>query len=333
MFPNSTTRVNTHIRNRKQSVSSSIQDSLNKKPKPKLSFTKAKSEKTKKDAKIIEHLFAKLRINDNDTIDNICAKIDSIKTPLDLEENINEMKHEIVELKKQQQLIQKPPSSNLIAKIQEELNVLKIANKKLATENEGLKSLKHQSSLNLTYYKEYCELKEKCKVIEYLLEQKTKQADEYRLLLNEIKANVNLLIKQLEIKNNDEETTQSICLLKNTIKSSFSIEKVNSMTLTQSITNSTSSNTLVDADSSFEAVFKCMCNESHPKSYDDDDYEESNNIILPLDDLSITTIETSINTDMTSTISSQDIKFEEGLKELDHKIFRVKKMLESIKSN
>lgn len=340
MYSNNTNR--TSIRNRKPSVSSSLQLTPNKKPKPKLPLTKPKIET--KETKIIKYLFAKLGLNENESIESICTKIDSIiitssepkkQQRVDIDEKINQMKHEIEELKKQQQLIQKPPSTNLVAKIQEELNSVKIINKNLVNENENLKYPKHKSIPKLGYYKEYCELKEKYKVIEYLLDQKTKQADEYRQLLSEISSNVNLLIKQLETKNNNnnnnnEETTQSIRIIQNKIQSSFSIEKVNSMTLTQTITNSTSSDTLVDADSSFEAIFKRIYDESQPKSFDED-YEESNNLILPLDDLSITTIETSDNN--TNTLSSQDTKFEEGLKVLDHKIFRVKKMLESIKSN
>ena len=137
----------------------------------------------------------------------------------------------------------------------------------------------------------------------------------------------------------------------------------------------TSSDTLVDADSSFESnnlfrknslinksinsrfdiekstinstIFKSLTNnlmnnfEDSDESSDNDDdgYDENDGIVNGLQDLTISTMQTSNNeiTTNNESIANLNIKdedqFAEGLKMLDQKIFKVKKLLETMKNS
>lgn len=127
--------------------------------------------------------------------------------------------------------------------------------------------------------------------------------------------------------------------------------------------NTTSSNTLIDADSSFESVsFSALVNKkkfflsdetkdtsdnyvfNHAKpryysnnSNDDDDFDddEDHDRMLNMDDLSITTIQTSAVEDETQTKIANDYEdeFSSDLQKLDQKIFQVKKLLQSMKTS
>ena len=74
---------------------------------------------------------------------------------------------------------------------------------------------------------------------------------------------------------------------------------------------------------------------------DDDDYDEENEkIIIAMEDLSISTLQTSnsitsdcIENSLFSFKSEDDDHFQENLKKLDEKIYNVKQMLSSMKSN
>ena len=75
-------------------------------------------------------------------------------------------------------------------------------------------------------------------------------------------------------------------------------------------------------------------------NHDDDDDEDNEKIVIAMEELSISTMQTSNNDitedSMNNTVytykSEDDDHFQENLKTLDQKIFNVKQMLESMKS-
>lgn len=132
----------------------------------------------------------------------------------------------------------------------------------------------------------------------------------------------------------------------------------------------TSSDTLIDADSSFDSIsFNALVNQKkfysndeikkstvnsnefifnhNPKYYqqhktnfiydgdEDDDEDDDDRIFLTMDDLSITTIQTTALEETNSTIemNKYDDEFQSGLQQLDQKIFQVKKLLQSMKTS
>lgn len=136
------------------------------------------------------------------------------------------------------------------------------------------------------------------------------------------------------------------------------------------VTSTTSSDTLIDADFSFQSIHlnpykplntKMTSHELHKKEAcflsrnlinldygqgDDEDGEENERININLDELSITTIETlnsssslalsssSMNSNMSTYNNLEDnLTFENGLQELDQKIDKVKQLIESMRSN
>jgi len=136
----------------------------------------------------------------------------------------------------------------------------------------------------------------------------------------------------------------------------------------------TSSDTLIDADSSFDSIsFNALVNQKklylndenkkpsinnnndfiynhNPKyyqqqmnfiydanqnEYDEDDDDDDSRILLTMDDLSITTIQTTAleETESAIEINKYDDEFQSGLETLDQKIFQVKKLLQSMKTS
>jgi len=135
------------------------------------------------------------------------------------------------------------------------------------------------------------------------------------------------------------------------------------------VTSTTSSDTLIDADFSFQSFHllpykplnpKATSKELHKKEggffstnminldygqADDEDGEENERININLDELSITSIET-LNSSSSLALSSathstmstynnleDNLTFENGLQELDQKIDKVKQLIESMRSN
>lgn len=328
----------------------------------------------------------------------------SNKPTNDMESKLESMKNEIEDLKKQlnntlvnttnqsfNRTLQKPHEDSLYSNLIRELNELKIKNKALAIENETLRKMSTRSMSvgDLTSMKANnkdlgaVQSNDRCKVLEYLLDQKSKQVEDYISLFKEIGSNVSCLINELECSKKKEDANESVRILKEKL-SQFNSKCMSFNPAQQKFlgkhdkTNdsNTSSDTLIDADSSFNSLnldllknqafhqqaFNFINNKQDienqmPQStysslkssifdngntrpiiktttfQDNDDYDEK--IVVPLDDISFTTLQTTDTTNNTlSTLkSTDDEQFREGLKELDQKIFRVKKLLDSMKTS
>lgn len=135
-------------------------------------------------------------------------------------------------------------------------------------------------------------------------------------------------------------------------------KSINEINHNKDTINTTSSDTLIDADSSFQSLsFSALVNQKNFYSNDEtktttsDDYifkkpmyyqhrafeysdeDEDERIFLSMDDLSITTIQTSALDETESIdINKHDDEFSSDLQTLDQKIFQVKKLLQSMKS-
>lgn len=256
---------------------------------------------------------------------------------------------------------------------QKHLQDLKIANKALKCENDYLRKVVLRSMTSYLCTKnlqeELDESNIKCQHLEMLLRKKTEQLQRYENLIKEISSNVNFLIKDLEIQNGEhsdqlkkltEIQEKSECLMNNYKCENRQIlsKKANNI---KSITST--SNTLIDADSSFDSFeyesqeeprilelqFKPIKSSTHPtvpsslSSFDASlsnmenndicNQDDDDNITLRLDDMSITTIETcsDIGNQVDKNSSMNDKEFQSGLQELDQKIIKAKKLLLSMK--
>jgi len=366
---------------------------------------------------VLQYLLKKLNLNSllNETCDEVSDEIDTknyemiisqidksfvSKQANDMDSKLESMKHEIDDLKKQlnntlasssnlslNRSLPKPHEDSLYSNLIRELNELKIKNKALATENETLRKMSTRSMSvgDLTSMRPPnrdvpmgAQSNERCKVLEYLLDQKNKQIDEYVGLFKEIGTNVSCLINELESSKKKENANESVRILKQKL-SHFNSKCINFNPAAHNFFDrttgsNTSSDTLVDADSSFNSLVNLdlLKNQPfHPQAFlidnnqgdanaqstysslkssffdngntrpllkvttfqDNDDYDVEN-IVVPLEDISITTLQTTDTTNNTiSTLKSTDDEhFREGLKELDQKIFRVKKLLDSMKT-
>ncbi len=186
------------------------------------------------------------------------------------------------------------------------------------------------------------------------------------LVINHLEKTTDLLNKTDNHNNNPVN--------QNLVKTNSKIFMSNFKSANNSAT--TSSDTLIDADSSFEsnnlfrknslinksinnsrydiekstinsATFKSLTNNLINNYQDSDDsnegdedgYDDNNGIVIALQDLTISTMQTSNNeiTTNNESIANLNIKdedqFAEGLKMLDQKIFKVKKLLETMKNS
>ena len=294
--------------------------------------------------------------------------------------------------KKQQRLIKfsspKLSITKRVGQMQKCIQELKLTNKDLKYENEYLRKAALRSMTNFICAKELQEELQnadlKCKELETQLNQKNDIIEKYQLLLREISSNVNILMKELEYDNKSDDVQMQKKLKKlSQIKQKSdmlalnpkSINNFNRITHNQQQqgqvndhTFSSSSDTLIDADLSFETSTRSNSQEPRVADYqfrpikpaqykvlsslssfdgslsmennclsneDNEDSNDDSSIALPLDEMSMTTIassdlQNSFDND-SSTNLSQNEDFQHGLNELDQKIFKAKMLLESIK--
>ena len=294
----------------------------------------------------------KLVVNKKKAVKNGIIKSNSNN----LIEKMNELK--LIASKKQQQRLIKFASPKLsitkrMCQMQKHIQELKMSNKEFKYENEYLRKAALRSMTNFICAKELQEELQradlKCKDLEMQLNQKNEIIEKYQLLLREISSNVNILMKELEYDNKSDEHMQKKLKKLNQIKQKSDLLTLNPMSMNNFIHNKTvpevhndnnnnnntfssSSDTLIDADLSFEtpttrsnseeprvidfqfrpiqpAQYKapsalssfdgslsmennCLSNQDDDDDDDDED-EDDESITLPLDDISINTIPTS----------------------------------------
>ena len=225
-------------------------------------------------------------------------------------------------------------------------------------------------------------------------------ANFFKHLFREISENLNKLIEELDEKEYNNPIKDRVFVIKETnnlkeslvkfqtkLRNHFRAENLGKKNHNEKIQvkskkiihesdlkdtlTTTSSDTLIDADSSFESIsFSALVNQKkfytndenkkpsvnsnefifnhNPKYYqqpmnfiydgnnnedDEDDYDDR--ILLTMDDLSITTIQTTALEETESAIELNrcDEEFQTGLETLDQKIFHVKKLLQSMKTS
>ena len=291
--------------------------------------------------------------------------------------------------KKQQRLTKfsspKLSITKRVCQMQKCIIELKTTNKDLKIENEYLRKAALRSMTNFICAKklqeelQQTELKNSDLVVQ--LNQKNEIIEKYQLLLKEISSNVNILMRELQNDNKSDglmrkklkqlsqiqQKSEHIAINPKCLNSYVYKQPLRMVQKMPENTFSSSSDTLIDADLSFETstrsnseeprnvdyLFKpikqtqykipsimssfdgslsmennCMSNQDDDENNDDD-----NSITLSLDEMSITTIPTSEiqNSLNESTHISQNEDFQHGLNELDQKIFKAKMLLESIK--
>jgi hypothetical protein len=193
------------------------------------------------------------------------------------------------------------------------------------------------------------------------------------LVINHLEKPANFTNKNENCNFNNNDNNNNNPSNHNLVKAASKIIVSNFKSVDNSAT--TSSDTLIDADSSFESnnlfrrnnlmnksinsrydiekstlnsnTFKSLTNnlinnyhDSDESNQDDeDDFDENNRVVIALQDLTISTMQTSNNefTSNNESIANLNIKdedqFAEGLKMLDQKIFKVKKLLETMKNS
>jgi hypothetical protein len=291
--------------------------------------------------------------------------------------------------KKQQRLMKfstpKLSITKRVSQMQKYIQELKLSNKDLKYENEYLRKAALRNFTNFICAKELQEELQqaglKSKELEAQLNQKNDIIEKYQLLLREISSNVNILMKELEYDNKSDDIQMQKKLKKlSQIKQKSDLLALNPKSLNNyqvfqlqhehlnENTFSSSSDTLIDADLSFETSTRSNSQEPRVADYQfrpikpaqykvpstlssfdgslsmenncmsnqEDDYnDDDNSFTLSLDDMSITTIPTSEiqNSDQNDSSAnlSHNEDFQHGLNELDQKIFKAKMLLESIK--
>jgi hypothetical protein len=275
-----------------------------------------------------------------------------------------------------QKSIKVPSITKRFSQLQKIIQDLKIKNKDLKYENEYLRKAALRSMTNFICAKELQEELQqsvrKCKEVEALLNQKNEIIEKYQFLLKEISGNVNILMSELENNNKTDAVLQKQIKKLGQIQQKSERLAINPRSFNYNYVNnkhtfsSSNSDTLIDADLSFETSI--LSNSQEPRfadfqfkpikpmqykvpstlsSFDgslsmenncmsnqEDDNDDNDSITLPLDDMSITTIPTSeIQNSFNESISniSQNEEFQHGLNELDQKIFKAKMLLESIR--